>query len=223
MTARKGTVLVVDDNEINRLLLARQLEHAGLRHIFCSPLERARETAEPLAQRLGLPVLLSEALNEMDFGEWTLKPFAEWFNDMVQVTVAQYRFARTDAEQQYADAKAQGVSDLRDDLLERTVASNQRQIAATIVDLLAAYGRVLRSASSHDVAQFLVETCEPWKALDTFDVSERRLSAVYREALKLIKTTIEVQFLVNEAGGLSITAVEANGGEKVTLTVQPSA
>ena len=38
-----------------------------------------------------------------------------------------------------------------------------------------------------------------------------------------LRTTIEVQFLVDEAGGLAITAVEADGGEKVTLAIAPAA
>ncbi|GJE89412.1 actin-like ATPase domain-containing protein [Phanerochaete sordida] len=37
-----------------------------------------------------------------------------------------------------------------------------------------------------------------------------------------LRTTLEVQFLVNEAGGLAITAVEADGGEKVTLAIAPA-
>jgi probable phosphoglycerate mutase len=41
-----------------------------IRHIFSSPMDRCRETAEPLARRLGLPVQISEAINEVDFGEW---------------------------------------------------------------------------------------------------------------------------------------------------------
>jgi probable phosphoglycerate mutase len=39
--------------------------------IYSSPLERARETAEPLAQALGLPVVTRNAFIEIDYGEWT--------------------------------------------------------------------------------------------------------------------------------------------------------
>lgn len=57
--------------------LAEHLARRPLRHIFSSPLERARETAEPLARRLNLPVQTSEALIEIDFGDWTRKRIAE--------------------------------------------------------------------------------------------------------------------------------------------------
>jgi probable phosphoglycerate mutase len=50
--------------------LARALERKGIQRILSSPLERARETAEPLARLLGLPTEISEALLEVDFGDW---------------------------------------------------------------------------------------------------------------------------------------------------------
>ena len=68
--------------------LAERLAGASIRAVISGPLERARETAEPLARGLGLPVQISAAVDEIDFGEWTGLPFAEldqdprwcWFN-----------------------------------------------------------------------------------------------------------------------------------------------
>lgn len=122
-----------------------------------------------------------------------LEPFVEWFKDMLQTTVAQYRLARVEAEQQYADAKASGTVSLNNDILEKTIASNQRQLAATIVDVLAAYRRALKSASRTDVARFLMTGCEPWKAVDSFHPSERRLKSAFEEILETLKTTIDMQ------------------------------
>jgi broad specificity phosphatase PhoE len=39
--------------------------------ILTSPLERAAETAEPIAARLGEPLEICEAITEIDFGLWT--------------------------------------------------------------------------------------------------------------------------------------------------------
>ena len=50
--------------------IAEQLRKKPIRHIFTSPLARCRETAEPLAAALGLRLEISEALNEVDFGDW---------------------------------------------------------------------------------------------------------------------------------------------------------
>jgi probable phosphoglycerate mutase len=52
-------------------LLAEALAKVPIRHVFSSPLERARETASPLAQVLGLEVRIVEAIAEVRFGEWT--------------------------------------------------------------------------------------------------------------------------------------------------------
>jgi broad specificity phosphatase PhoE len=51
--------------------LARRFECEAIAGIHCSPLERARQTAEPIAERLGLEVETAPALNEIDYGEWT--------------------------------------------------------------------------------------------------------------------------------------------------------
>jgi broad specificity phosphatase PhoE len=50
--------------------VAERLKSKPIQHIFSSPMERARETAEPLARVLNLPVQISEAFNEVDFGQW---------------------------------------------------------------------------------------------------------------------------------------------------------
>lgn len=55
--------------------VAARLGRERIVAVYSSPLERARETAETVAQALGLPVLVSEALNEIDCGAWTGQSF----------------------------------------------------------------------------------------------------------------------------------------------------
>jgi probable phosphomutase (TIGR03848 family) len=50
--------------------LARELQPVKLRAIFASPLERAVETAEPLARSKGLPILERAGLSEVNVGRW---------------------------------------------------------------------------------------------------------------------------------------------------------
>jgi probable phosphomutase (TIGR03848 family) len=57
--------------------LAIGLESARLTAIYSSPLERARETADPVARRHALEVVSVDALQELDFGDWTGKTFHE--------------------------------------------------------------------------------------------------------------------------------------------------
>lgn len=51
--------------------LAASLAETPLSGVYSSPLERARETATPLAEAHGLEVHVSDAFHEVDFGEWT--------------------------------------------------------------------------------------------------------------------------------------------------------
>jgi probable phosphoglycerate mutase len=62
----------------------RLASSAKVEAVYASPLERARETAEPIARRLGLKVAIERGLIECDFGDWTsgelksLRKLPEW-------------------------------------------------------------------------------------------------------------------------------------------------
>lgn len=68
--------------------IARRLEGESLQRICASPMERAQETARPLAQAKNLPIETLAGLNECEFGDWTNRrvdelkatPTWEWFN-----------------------------------------------------------------------------------------------------------------------------------------------
>lgn len=50
---------------------ARRLEREGVERVFTSPMERCRQTAEPIAALTGRPAEVAEAINEIDFGVWS--------------------------------------------------------------------------------------------------------------------------------------------------------
>jgi broad specificity phosphatase PhoE len=51
--------------------VAARLATENIEALYSSPLQRTRETAQILSQRLGLPVGCRDDVIELDFGEWT--------------------------------------------------------------------------------------------------------------------------------------------------------
>lgn len=57
--------------------MARSLEAAGITAIYSSDLQRARQTAQALADSIGLPLRLDSRLREIHQGEWQGLLFSE--------------------------------------------------------------------------------------------------------------------------------------------------
>lgn len=57
--------------------LAERLAAEAVTAVYSSPRRRARETAAAIADRHGLAVQITEALDEIDFGPWTGQRFAD--------------------------------------------------------------------------------------------------------------------------------------------------
>lgn len=76
--------------------LAQRLGNQPISRIYSSPLERCVQTAEPLAQALGLTVIEEPGVLEVDYGEWrgaALKDLSqkpEW--QLVQIYPGGFRF-----------------------------------------------------------------------------------------------------------------------------------
>jgi len=71
--------------------LAWKLLGRGITRLCSSPLERALETAAPIAKALGLRVEVRDALGEVRFGEWSGKRIAELERDPRWHLFSQYR------------------------------------------------------------------------------------------------------------------------------------
>lgn len=62
-----------------------------VRRVYTSPLERARETAGPIAERFSLTPVVAEELSELDFGAWTGRTFQELGSDPQWALFNSYR------------------------------------------------------------------------------------------------------------------------------------
>ncbi len=70
-------VHINDEGQQQARALAERLRHLPITAIYSSPLERTRETAVPLAQALGVDIVVREQLGEVQYGEWTGKELDE--------------------------------------------------------------------------------------------------------------------------------------------------
>lgn len=75
LVGRAGHVGLSERGARQAALMATRLASLPVKAIYSSPLTRAKETAEPIGRRLGLPVQVAEAINEVDFGHWSGRSF----------------------------------------------------------------------------------------------------------------------------------------------------
>lgn len=71
LTGRMPGVSLNERGREQALRLARHFSGRAVAAVACSPLERAQETAAPIAAALGLEVTTDAGLDEIDFGGWT--------------------------------------------------------------------------------------------------------------------------------------------------------
>jgi len=76
--------------------LAEALAQAPIKALYSSPMERAMETATPLAEKLGLPIIIRPGLLETNIGDWAgmelkaARKLPEW--KTVQSAPSRFRF-----------------------------------------------------------------------------------------------------------------------------------
>jgi broad specificity phosphatase PhoE len=105
--------------------------------LYASPLQRARETAEILSERLSLPVEYRDDLLELDFGEWTGLPYDAVRSDERWRLWSTCRSIATvpggESMRQVQDRAVQALFDLRQTHCDGTV-------------LIVSHGDVIRAA-----------------------------------------------------------------------------
>ncbi|HYC55301.1 MAG TPA: histidine phosphatase family protein [Candidatus Binatia bacterium] len=117
--------------------MAALLDGFGIARIRSSPLLRARQTAEVMAQALGLPVEYDEGLVEVRFGEWQGKTYDEIFGDpRFHSFVADPVAHPTPGGETIADVQARGLA-------------SAGNVAAGDRILMVSHGDIIRSVLCH--------------------------------------------------------------------------
>ncbi|KAK5112149.1 hypothetical protein LTR62_004492 [Meristemomyces frigidus] len=122
-----------------------------------------------------------------------LQPFLTWYRDMAQTTMMQFRLAKTEAESDFAAARAEANNIVTKSTLESVIGANQRRIVATLVDALAGLTRAVKVAKNLHTVVALVQGTDFWVVLTPFDTTEKRLLAALVKALEVARATLDVQ------------------------------
>jgi broad specificity phosphatase PhoE len=77
LAGRMANIHLDDTGKEQARRLAERLARERLTAVKSGALERARETAAPIAAHSGVPLDIEQALNEVDLGEWTGRSFEE--------------------------------------------------------------------------------------------------------------------------------------------------
>lgn len=81
LSGRSSGLFLNDEGRKQSNYLAERLSGVPIDAIYSSPLERALETAEPLAKARHLQPIISEDFLEIDFGKWTNCTIEELLSD----------------------------------------------------------------------------------------------------------------------------------------------
>jgi broad specificity phosphatase PhoE len=77
LTGRMADVHLSPGGRDHAERIALHLTAVPIQHVYSSPLERARETAEPLARAKAVTIEISAAIGEIDSGAWTGRTFPD--------------------------------------------------------------------------------------------------------------------------------------------------
>jgi broad specificity phosphatase PhoE len=107
LSARTPDVHLSADGRRQAEWAAERLSRESIAAIHASPRERAQETAEPIARRLGLPVTPDPDLEEFDAGDWTGRSFEDLASDPAWTHWNQFRsLARAPGGESALDVQA---------------------------------------------------------------------------------------------------------------------
>ena len=175
LTGRMPGVSLNERGREQAAVLARRFSGCAIAAVVSSPLERAQETAGPIAAALGLEVATDAGLDEIDFGEWTGVAFEALQGVPGWRAWNQFRgTAATPGGEMMLDALARA----------RRVLAQVRQVHADGEVVLVSHQDVLKALLAHSLGMplDLLDRIElmpaSWSVLHVFDDGSSRVGGV---------------------------------------------
>lgn len=118
-----------------------------------------------------------------------LAPFAEWHNSLLQQLLAQHKYARTEAEEQFRLIRFT-EHDISSEDLETTITRNQRQVAAVLGDALISLKIAINVSRSLERAKVLL-TPAVFSVFDLFDARRSQSHQTIMQALDVVQAFLK--------------------------------
>ncbi|KAF2403558.1 hypothetical protein EJ06DRAFT_553838 [Trichodelitschia bisporula] len=119
-----------------------------------------------------------------------LEPFAEWFSDIVQQTIYQYRLARTEAESQYEAAIEESREAFSLDVLTITIGQNQAQVLGTLIDAVSGMKAAIGASKELNPVVELVRKSGISQVAAVFDVKTAKSCGLMQELLLVFEALL---------------------------------
>jgi broad specificity phosphatase PhoE len=126
--------------------LAERAAGYGFAELWCSPLLRARETADSVAQRIGLQPREDARLVETDAGDWTDRSFADVHAEAPELFAS---FLAGDPSFAFPGGESLAEQD------ERVAAALRDVEAGALPALVVCHGMVIRAALSRSAGRWI--------------------------------------------------------------------
>ncbi|KAK3060974.1 hypothetical protein LTS18_007300, partial [Coniosporium uncinatum] len=119
-----------------------------------------------------------------------LDSFIEWFKEIIDLSMAQYKLARTEAEGQYDSLKAKNSASVSPQLVEDTIKRNQSQIIATLIDAMAGMKAAIKAAANKESASKLIKDSGIGRVLQLYDPKKQHLTSLLIELMDVYQNYI---------------------------------
>jgi broad specificity phosphatase PhoE len=150
--------------------LAERAAPYGFRALWCSPLLRARETADIVAARIGLEPVEDARLMETDSGDWTDRSFADVIAEAPEAFAA---FANAQADFAFPGGESFAEQEVR------VSAALDDVEAGALPALVVCHGMVIRAALAVRAGELLAQVKRvPNAALVPLDASAEDLTDI---------------------------------------------